>query len=170
MSTRQLLAGKYDIWADGASGLHDRRGGVRAGVQDRGRSEPEMSQSEQERPTRQRGNQKGVAQMGWEDRNGNAYYYRKRREGKRVVSEYVGNGLIAQIAQVTDMEERAEIENKRAELREQKELAQVIDSQVNKVEQYARVITRGHLLLAGYHTHKAQWRKRRNGRSKDNND
>ena len=30
--------------------------------------------------------------MAWEERNGNQYYYRKRRQGNRVVSEYVGKG------------------------------------------------------------------------------
>ena len=38
--------------------------------------------------------------MGWEDRNGRSYYYRKERDGTRVKSVYVGRGetagLIAQ--------------------------------------------------------------------------
>ncbi|MFN2514559.1 MAG: hypothetical protein ABR568_24515, partial [Pyrinomonadaceae bacterium] len=44
-----------------------------------------------------RGNSERVAQMGWEQRGNNRYYYRKEREGPRVKSVYVGRGEIAQI-------------------------------------------------------------------------
>ena len=37
----------------------------------------------------------GVAQMGWEQRGNNRYYYKKEREGSRVKSVYVGRGEIA---------------------------------------------------------------------------
>lgn len=37
----------------------------------------------------------GVAQMGWEQRGNNSYYYKKEREGSRVKSVYVGRGEIA---------------------------------------------------------------------------
>ena len=37
----------------------------------------------------------GVAQMGWEQRGTNSYYYKKEREGSRVRSVYVGRGEIA---------------------------------------------------------------------------
>ena len=30
--------------------------------------------------------------MGWEKRGNNKYYYRKKREGKRVISIYFGKG------------------------------------------------------------------------------
>ena len=33
--------------------------------------------------------------MGWEDRNGRSYYYRKERTGGRVRSVYVGNSQMA---------------------------------------------------------------------------
>ena len=118
---------------------------------------------------RKRGIQKGVAQMAWEDRNGRMYYYRKRREGKHVVSEYMGAGLAGQIAEIFDMEDREEVEYKRAEFREQKALAQTIDSQARDVEKYTKVTTRAYLLLAGYHTHKRHWRKRRNDGNNENN-
>ena len=101
--------------------------------------------------------------MGWEDRNGNSYYYRKRREGKRVISEYMGGGLSGQFAEILDMEDRQEADYRRRELGEQKLQAAPIDNQVNEIEEYTRTITRACLLLAGYHTHKGQWRKRRNG-------
>jgi hypothetical protein len=99
--------------------------------------------------------------MGWEDRSGNRYYYRKRREGKRVISEYIGTGLAGELAEIFDAEEQHETEHKRRELRKQNQQAAAIDSQVNEVGKHARAIMQACLLLAGYHTHKGQWRKRR---------
>jgi len=87
------------------------------------------------------------------------YYYRKRREGNRVVSEYVGDGFAGQIADILDMEDRQEAQYKRRELGKQKRQAAAIDNQVDEIEEYTRTITRACLLLAGYHTHKGQWRK-----------
>lgn len=101
--------------------------------------------------------------MAWEDRNGRRYYYRKRRAGKRVMSEYVGSGLAGEIAEIFDAEDRYEAEYKRAELREQKTRVQAIDSQAGEIEKYSRAFTRACLLLAGYHPHKGQWRKLKNG-------
>jgi hypothetical protein len=101
--------------------------------------------------------------MAWEDRNGSMYYYRKRREGNRVVSEYMGGGLSGQFAEILDMEDRQEVERKRRELNKQKRQAAPIDNKVDEIEEYTRNITQAYLLLAGYHTHKGQWRKRRDG-------
>jgi len=110
----------------------------------------------------QRGIRTGVAQMAWENRNGRWYYYRKRRSGKRVISEYMGTGLAGEIAEIFDAEDRSETEHKRCELRKQKARFMEIDIQAGKVEEYTRAITQACLLLAGYHTHKRQWRKLRN--------
>ena len=99
--------------------------------------------------------------MAWEDRNGRRYYYRKRREGGSVVSEYVGTGLAGEIAEIFDVEDRREAEYKQREIRKQKASVQAIDSQVGEVEKYTRAITRACLLLSGYHTHKGQWRRLR---------
>jgi hypothetical protein len=102
--------------------------------------------------------------MAWEDRNGSRYYYRKRREGKQVVSEYVGGGLAGRLAEILEGEDRQETEYKRHELRKRKRQSVEIDAQVSEVQKYTRTITRAYLLLAGYHAHKRQWRKSRNGR------
>jgi hypothetical protein len=100
--------------------------------------------------------------MAWEDRNGKRYYYRKRREGGRVISEYVGGGLSGEITETLDRQDRAETEYKRRELRRQKQATAAIDRQVGEVEKYAKAIMQAGLLLAGYHAPKRQWRKRRN--------
>ena len=42
--------------------------------------------------------------MAWEERNGNRYFYRKRRVGDRVISEYVGGDFMAEfIAENRDL-------------------------------------------------------------------
>lgn len=101
--------------------------------------------------------------MGWEYRGNRLYYYRKCRKGKRVVSEYMGSGLAGEIAELFDEEERQEIEYKRRELRKEKASIQAIGNQVGEVEKFTGVVTRACLLLAGYHAHKGQWRKMKNG-------
>jgi hypothetical protein len=97
--------------------------------------------------------------MAWEDRNGTRYYYRKRREGGRVVSEYVGKGYAGELAQMFDGEDRQEAEHKRRELRKAQRTAAGIDAPMREAEELTRLILQAHLLLAGYHTHKGQWRK-----------
>ena len=100
--------------------------------------------------------------MAWEDRNGRRYYYRKRRKGGRVVSEYVGSGLAGQTAEAFDTENKQEAAYRRAAFQEQKASVARIDSQAGEIEKYTQAITRACLLLAGYHAHKRQWRKIKN--------
>lgn len=99
--------------------------------------------------------------MAWEERNGNRYYYRKRRIGGRVVSEYMGGGDLAEAFVYLDEIERdqrdLEREIDRAERQEQQEL----DHQVDELISLAMTMADATLLAAGYHRHKGQWRKRR---------
>jgi hypothetical protein len=104
--------------------------------------------------------------MGWEDRNGKQYYYRKRRDGRRVVSEYIGCGFVGELAEDMDIVDRAENHQARELWRATKQSADTIASQARQVEKVTQAMTRAALMLSGYHTHKRQWRKRRDGRSK----
>ena len=110
-----------------------------------------------------RGIRKGVAQMAWEDRNGKYYYYRKRRQGEHVVSEYVGSGFLGAFAEDLDRAERVESEQARAGLKFQKEEAAAMDQQIFQLESSVNTLARAVLLVSGYHPHKRQWRKQRNG-------
>jgi len=46
--------------------------------------------------------------MAWEKRGDNLYYYRKKRHGRQVTSDYVGGGPLAQRLSELDQEEREE--------------------------------------------------------------
>ena len=99
--------------------------------------------------------------MGLEYHNGNVYYYEKRREGGRVVSNYIGSGQVALLAL-----ERAEEEAARRRAFEQQcaeiaELSARVDEAVDRLMLLAEV----QLVASGLHKHKRQWRKRRNGKT-----
>lgn len=99
--------------------------------------------------------------MAWEVRGQGRYYYRKRRTGGRVVSEYVGAGPLAELLAEADALDRAErAEERKAEQRVREEI-QTLDRQADEVADLVRALTHGVLLASGYHTHKRQWRKSR---------
>ena len=53
--------------------------------------------------------------MAFERRRNKSYYYRKRRVGKRVISEYVGPDGVGALAEVLTERAKAEAERKRRE-------------------------------------------------------
>jgi hypothetical protein len=100
--------------------------------------------------------------MGFEARrNGRSYYYRKKRFGNKVVSQYVGAGedgvLIAQMETLN----RGEADYKRycerhviAEMKAEDAKADALGAEVEKLS--AAVLN-----AAGFHCHKGSWRKKR---------
>jgi hypothetical protein len=79
-----------------------------------------------------------------------------------VVREYVGTGLVAELAARLDAEERA---GRRARIEaawaEQRRLDEA-DAQVSRLCELADALRRSALLLAGYHQHdRGEWRRRR---------
>jgi hypothetical protein len=95
--------------------------------------------------------------MTWEQRGNRRYYYRKCRQGGRVVSEYVGAGELAGAAAALDALER---EIRRAE-RQRRAQLRALDAQIAQVCDLIRALTDAVLLINDYHTHKGQWRKKR---------
>ena len=98
--------------------------------------------------------------MAWESRKrGGLYYTRSRREEGRVVREYVGGGLAGELAAEADRigRERREAEDLRR--RGELERLQALAAAVAEVEEAARVLARAHLVAAGYHRHKGEWRR-----------
>ena len=99
--------------------------------------------------------------MAWEQRGNRSYYYRKRREGHRVISEYVGCGEFVEVIATLDAmarERRAmERQMERAELDEDRKLAREVGSVCSSI----RALTSATLVETGFRTHKGQWRKKR---------
>jgi len=95
--------------------------------------------------------------VAWEQRGNRRYYYRKRRDGDRVISEYVGAGELAETAAAIDALER---EIRRAE-RQRRAQLRALDAQIAQVCDLIRALTDAVLLINDYHTHKGQWRKKR---------
>ena len=99
--------------------------------------------------------------MAWETRAGRRYYYRKRRDGGRVVSEYIGSGPGAEAMATLDdyarILERQEREAWKAEVAHQREIDRALDDAGTLL----RLLTHATLVANGYHSHKGQWRKKR---------
>jgi hypothetical protein len=94
--------------------------------------------------------------MGWEDRGGRIYYYRKERKGGSVRSVYVP-ALVAQIAGLDVAQRRAEAEAARDLI----QLDRAAERRAVRACTALRLVVARWLTAAGYHTHKRQWRRRR---------
>ena len=100
--------------------------------------------------------------MGWEPRErGGLYYTRSRREGCRVVREYVGSGEIAELLAHADETRRRVRDLERARGRAEVERLEGLAAPARELDEAAEVLVRAHLLAAGWHGHKGEWRMRR---------
>lgn len=101
--------------------------------------------------------------MGWETRNGRGRYYtRSRKVNGRVVREYVGNGVSAELyarLDALDRERRAEeTEARRLDWERSRER----ESQLDALCILTDLLVARSLQAAGYHKHKrGEWRRRR---------
>jgi len=103
--------------------------------------------------------------MGWEQRGNNSYYYKKEREGSKVKSVYVGRGEIAHM--VAEIQSRSPLLEKMARTFRSPDQIKLEESEaaLERVTNLIQLITQAALLTAGFHTHKRQWRRKRNARS-----
>jgi hypothetical protein len=101
--------------------------------------------------------------MGIERRGGKVYYYKKRRWGNKVVSEYVGGGAdvidFAEFIRDINASRRAE----RAGLERLKTLSKATDASLDELSAEVDQQAERWLEVLGFHQHKGQWRKQRNG-------
>ena len=99
--------------------------------------------------------------MGWEKRGSGQYYYRKKRVNGRVVSEYVGSGILAEATQMLDQIEKEKTDLEKIEQQIEREQAaamdQAIDQNLESIGELINNILIGH----GYHKVKGEWRKKR---------
>lgn len=102
--------------------------------------------------------------MAWETRKGRgSYYTRSRRVGGRVVREYVGSDSFAEAMAEIDALDRERQNEEQAAMRAEQEAQRMIDLKIDEEGDFVRVLTQAVLLANGYHSHKGQWRKRRDG-------
>lgn len=96
-----------------------------------------------------------------ERRDGRAYYYRSVRDGGPVRKEYVGAGELAEVSASVDAAARHDREEERR--REGEELARLeaLAAPVLELSEAAGILARAHLIAAGCHRHKGEWRRRR---------
>ena len=102
--------------------------------------------------------------MGWETRKRGTsrYYTRSKREGGRVVREYVGGGVRGEIAARMDAEERQRREEAAAALRGERECLEELAGLVDEFCEAVETVARATLLAAGFRQHKrGEWRRRR---------
>ena len=99
----------------------------------------------------------------WEKRQrGGLYYTRSRRVDGRVVREYVGGGVLGQLAARVDAEERRRREEDAAAWREERERLEELAGLLDEYCEGVETVTRAALIAAGFRRHKrGQWRRRR---------
>ena len=106
--------------------------------------------------------------MSWESRgkHGLRFYYRARRREGRIIKSCMGSGQAANVSWQLDLADRAQ--RKRARAQEREELAEfaAVADQVAEFCDFADLITRAALLIAGYHRPlQGSWRKRHGRKS-----
>jgi hypothetical protein len=93
---------------------------------------------------------------------GGPYYTRSRREGGRVVREYIGSGPVAELVAEADRAAREEREAAAMRERREREKLEALAAPVLELSDAADILARAHLIAAGYHRHKGEWRRARN--------
>src|SRR5262249_19297011 len=92
------------------------------------------------------------------------YYTRSRKVNGRVVREYVGAGIVAELASQLDALEREERKAKRDAQRAADAKLAEIDDPLIELNALAEGLARAALLAAGYRRHhRGHWRKTRAG-------
>ena len=110
---------------------------------------------------RERGVTRVVAQMSLERRGWRLYYYRARRQGGRVVKEYVGAGIVGLMAADEGAkraaERAAQLAASRVESAQLDAVATALRAALEETIAQASEVLRS----LGFHNHKGQWRRRR---------
>jgi len=104
--------------------------------------------------------------MGWEKRGSHEYYYRKERDGTRVKSTYVGRGEIAHM--VSQIQSSSTVLERLLPLTRSSPMdaTEKSETAIKQATRLIDLVTQAALIAAGFHSHKRQWRKKRNGRRK----
>lgn len=109
--------------------------------------------------------------MAWERRDrGGWYYMRSRKVSGRVGREYVGGGIIGQMAAALDAEDRAEKEAQAEAWRAERDRLEKADAPLEQMFDQVEALARASLMLAGFHRHhRSEWRRKREKRIQELN-
>jgi hypothetical protein len=102
--------------------------------------------------------------VGWKERGNGRYYYRSRRVGGRIVTEYCGGAELGELCAWADREERKR--KARANTPPPVEAFAEADSGLDELNAIAEELVACALTRAGFHRHdRGEWRRRRAGRT-----
>lgn len=104
--------------------------------------------------------------MALEWRGNNLYYYEKERSGGRVRSVYSGKGEIAYLIHSLSLSRKRERQYEKQARDELWQKDSQIDAEIDNLFELTKVFVDALFLANGYHQHKRQWRKKRNGKAK----
>jgi len=102
--------------------------------------------------------------MSWEWRGQRRYYYRARRDGDRVIKEYMGpeGSVMAENAAEEDAKMRTTKAMLRRAEQERRQSFEVAQAQVTAMGRMVSDVVSDVLLAAGYYQHRrGPWRRRR---------
>jgi hypothetical protein len=105
--------------------------------------------------------------VAWEKRErGGRYYTRSRRSPKdgRVLREYVGSGPLAELAAEADRTKRELALSERKREEAELERLEALAAPVFELSEAAEILAHAHLIAAGYHRHKGEYRRARDKR------
>ena len=93
-------------------------------------------------------------------RRGNAYY-RSRKAGGHVVTDYLGTGEAGRLAAQADNEQRRARRVEREHFLSTQQADRELDEAAESMGRFVAMLRDAELLCNGYHTHKGQWRRLR---------
>ncbi len=99
--------------------------------------------------------------MALEQRGNNVYYYQKHWRNGTCVSQYVGNGPVAELIALSETLRKTEERQKRAAVKREQQSIKEQAALVLGTETDIRDLVKAVLIANGYHQHKRQWRKNR---------
>ncbi len=101
--------------------------------------------------------------MAWETRQrGGRYYTRSKKVDGRVIREYVGTGLVGELAAAADERSRAQRQALKAAWRTERERIELASVPLEEFCEVVETFARASLLSSGYHRHhRGEWRRMR---------
>lgn len=97
--------------------------------------------------------------MAYERRGG--HWYKSRREGGHVVTEYVGSGELGRLSAEADNMKQQQRAQERAQRQALATQEHELDRELDTIAGQLKALTKAALLASGYHLHSGTWRRAR---------